>query len=558
MVKNILQFLHKEVSNIHRAAYLLGFFALCSQFLALIRDKLLAYTFGAGSNLDFYYAAFRIPDFLFVTIGSLVSLSILIPFLMAEYERGEERSREFIDSVFTYFLLAIFVVSLIVFFAAPFLLSKIFPGFDAASLQKVVELMRVLLLSPILLGISNLFGSLTQSKNRFYVYALSPLFYNVGIILGTLFLYPRFGLVGLVWGVVLGALGHLIIQIPTVMHLGLLPRLTLRPNFAYVKKVTLISFPRTITLSISNIAIFFILSLASFMTAGSISIFTFAFNLQSVPLSIFGVSYSMAAFPALSKLSAAGDKEGFRTQFLLSARHVLFWTVPSSVLFIVLRAHIVRVVLGAGNFNWTDTRLAAATLALFSMSLVLQSLILLFVRGLYALGSTGKPFYVTLVSGGAMVLFSNIFVKVFNTVPTFRFFMEDLLKIPEIHGTAVTMLALGFTVGSILEGILVWILFARSCKGFTIPLLQSLFRIFSASVILGFVTFVSLRFFNQFFTLDTFLGVFLQATLSATVGSFAGLGVLTLLKSPELSDISTTLKQKIWKTKVVSPDSELV
>jgi putative peptidoglycan lipid II flippase len=558
MVNRILQFLHKEVSNIHRAAYLLGFFALCSQVLALVRDKLLAYTFGAGTELDLYYAAFRVPDFLFVTIGSLVSLSVLIPFLVAEYEKGEERARSSIDSIFTFFLITIIFAGSLVFLLAPFLSKHLFPGFDTESLTTVTKLMRVLLLSPVLLGISNLFGSLTQSKNRFYVYAISPLLYNFGIILGTVFLYPRLGIVGLVWGVVIGAALHLLIQIPTVIHLGIAPRLTFKPKFSFIKQVTLLSFPRTITLSIANIAIFFILSLASFMTAGSISIFTFAFNLQSVPLSIFGVSYSMAAFPALSRLSASGDKAGFLSQFLTSAQHVLFWTVPSAVLFIVLRAHIVRIVLGAGRFNWTDTRLVAATLAIFSMSLVLQSLVLLMVRGLYAQGSTGKPFYVTIVSGGAMVLFSNLLVHVFNTVPTFRFFMEDLLKIPEISGTSVTMLALGFTLGSIFEGIFVWILFARTCKGFTKPLLVSLFRTFSASIIMGFVTFLGLRFFNQFFTLDTFKGVFFQAVCSSIVGVGVGLGVLTLLKSPELTQISQTLKQKIWRTQVVSPDSELV
>lgn len=558
VVKNILQFLQKEVSNIHKAAYLLGFFALCSQLLALVRDKLLAYTFGATTSLDLYYAAFRIPDFLFVTVGSLVSLSILIPFLAAEYEKGEEQSRAFIDSVFTFFLLAIIFVSGVVYYFAPFLIGKLFPGFDAQSQNTVLLLMRPLLLSPILLGISNLFGSLTQSKNRFYVYAMSPLLYNVGIILGTLILYPKFGIVGLAWGVVLGALLHLLIQVPTIAHLKLLPRLTVRPNFSFIRKVTFLSFPRTITISISNIAIFFIISLASFMTAGSISVFTFAFNLQSVPLSIFGVSYSMAAFPALSRLSALGDTEGFRAQFLTSAQHVLFWTVPASVLFIVLRAHIVRVVLGAGNFSWNDTRLVAATLALFSISIVMQSLILLFVRGLYAKGSTGKPFYITVFSGIVMVVFSKMLVTLFNTVPTFRFFIEELLKISDVSGTQVTMLALGFALGSILEGILMWMLFTRVCSGFTKPLLSTLFRIFSASVVLGFITFVSLRFFNQFWSLETFTGVLAQATFSALCGTAVGLFVLWLLKSPELKDISATLHQKIWKVKVVSPDSELV
>lgn len=557
MVKKILRFLHKEIPGIHEAAYLLGFFAICSQLLALVRDKLLAFTFGASSSLDLYYAAFRIPDFLFVTIGSLVSLSVVIPFLVSEYQKGTDKAREFIDTIFTFFLLAIIIVSAVAYVIAPYCIGKMFPGFDAVAQDTVVSVMRILLLSPILLGISNLFGSLTQSKNRFFVYSISPLLYNFGIIIGIIFFFPRMGLPGLALGVVLGAFLHLIVQIPTVIHLNLLPRITFKPKFQHVKEVTLLSFPRTLTLSMSHIAIFFIVSLASYMVAGSISIFSLAFNLQSVPLSVFAVSYSMAVFPVLSKLFASQEKEKFRNQFILSAQHILFWVVPSSVLFIVLRAHIVRIVFGAGQFDWSATRLTAATLALFAVSIVLQSLTLLFVRGLYAMGSTGKPFYITMVSGGVMVFLSYILVQIFDTFPFFRYFIESLLKIPDIPGTSVVMLALGFTMGTFLEGVWIWWLFAKSWKGITTPILRSFFRMFSASVIMGFVTFLSLRFFDQLFSLETFLGVFLQAVLSALCGVIVGIGILKLLQSSELADITQVLHHKFWKTNVISPDSEL-
>ncbi len=558
MVESVIKIFNKEVGGVHQAAFLLGFFALLSQILALVRDKLLAYSFGASTSLDLYYAAFRIPDFLFVTIGSLVSLSVLIPFLIGEQEKGAERYQTFVDNIFTFFIWLILAVSVIVFFLTPLLIDKLFPGFSAREIEITISLARIILLSPILLGISNLFGSLIQSRNRFFVYAISPLLYNIGIILGILFLYPYFGLSGLAWGVIVGAALHLLVQVPTVLHLGVLPKLTLKPNFSCIKKVLFLSFPRTFTLSVSHIVIFFLLSFASLMTAGSISIFNLAFNLQSVPLSIFGVSYSMAAFPTLSRFFVSGEKEKFLSQFLISARHILFWVVPSSVLFIVLRAHIVRIVLGAGQFDWTDTRLTAAVLALFCVSLVFQSLVLLFVRALYSMGSTGKPFYITFLSGISTILFSYIFVRLFELFPTFRYFMETLLKIPDISGSVVSMLALGFTFGSILEGTLIWILFNKYCKGFSSPLLASLFRVFSASVIMGFVTFLSLRFFNLFISLDTFWGVFTQATLSALCGIISLVFVLRALESPELTDIQKTLHQKFWKTKTLSPDAELL
>ncbi|HEY4490326.1 MAG TPA: lipid II flippase MurJ [Candidatus Paceibacterota bacterium] len=557
MVNKILSFLSKEISGLHQAAYLLGFFALLSQVLALVRDKLLAYYLGANISLDLYYAAFRIPDFLFITIGSLVSISVIIPFFVEEEKKGEVFVRKFLDSVFSIFLLLIIAASAVVYFLLPTILSKIFPGFSAQS-ESLIGLSRILLLSPILLGISNLFGSLTQSRNRFFIYALSPLLYNFGIILGIIFLYPNFGLQGLTWGVVLGALLHMAIQLPSLIHLKLLPKLTFAPDFKKVRQLIILSLPRTITLSINHIAIFFLLSLASLMSVGSVSVFSLAFNLQSVPLSIIGVSYSLAAFPTLSRLFSSGEKEKFFSEILSSARHIIFWSVPVMVFFIVLRAHLVRVILGAGKFDWTDTRLTAATLALFSISLVFQGLILLFVRGLYARGATGKPFYISIISGATIVFSSYIFVYLFNHIDSFRYFIESLFKVADLGGVEILMLAMGFTFGSILEGLLMWRQFARQNPNMNVILLRTFFQVFSASVIMGFVIYLALRAFDLIFSLEKFSGVFLQGFLSGICGIAAWIIVLRLLKNGELQEIRKAIHARFWKAKAISPDSQVV
>jgi len=558
MVNKIFSFLHKEIRGLHQAAFLLATFSLLSQILALVRDKLLAYTFGASATLDVYYASFRIPDFLFVTVGSLVSISVLIPFIVDANDEGKGSTKKFLDNVFTFFLLLICALSAIVFFLMPYMIPKLFPGFTDGSRETIITTTRILLLSPILLGVSNLLGSITQSHNRFFVYATAPLLYNFGIIIGILFFFPIFGISGLVYGVVLGALLHVLIQVPSVLKLGLMPRIIWKPDFSLIRKVTLLSFPRTITLSISHISVFFLLSLASLMAAGSISIFNLAFNLQSVPLSIIGVSYSLAAFPALAKLYSSGERDTFLSHFTASARHIVFWSIPCAVLFVVLRAHLVRIILGAGNFDWTDTRLTAAALAIFSFSLVFQCLVLLFVRGLYATGATGKPFYINIVSGGATVLFSYLLVHIFQTIPTFRFFFEALFKVPDSPGVTVLMLALGFTLGSLLDGVLMWALFARKFPEFSRPVFRSLFDSISSSVIMGFVIFLALRVFEKIFSLDHFWGLFSQATLSALCGLCAWFLILKLLDNKEIDEIWNTLHQKFWKVKAVSPDSQVV
>src|SRR3989344_4161802 len=175
-------------------------------------------------------------------------------------------------------------------------------------------------LSPILMGLSNLFGTITQLFRKFFIYSLSPIFYNFGIIIGIIFLYPIFGINGLVFGVVLGALMHFLIQVSASWGCGFTPRF---------------SFGRSPT---------------------GEAIFNFSFNLQSVPLNIIGVSYAVAAFPTLVKSFSGQKKDEFKNHLKSTARQIVFWSLPVIFLFIVLRAQIVRVILGSGSFSWENTR----------------------------------------------------------------------------------------------------------------------------------------------------------------------------------------------------------
>ena len=175
MMRRFLQFLNREIAGLHEAAYLLGFFALCSQILALVRDRILAFQFGASNTLDLYYAAFRIPDILFVTVASIVSISVLIPYLVERFEKGYSEAKEFIDTVFSFFACFMVVSGILAFFLAPYLMRLLFPAFAASdSFPSLISLTRILLLSPVFLGFSNLLASITQIHRRFFVYAASP------------------------------------------------------------------------------------------------------------------------------------------------------------------------------------------------------------------------------------------------------------------------------------------------------------------------------------------------------------------------------------------------
>jgi len=554
MVKKFLNFFSREVTGLHEAAYLLGFFALMSQVLALFRDRILASTFGASHSLDLYYSAFRIPDFIFVTVASIVSISVLVPFIIEKMSVSGEEGKKFIDNLFSFFFLLIVGVSIIAFFLVPFLIPKIFAGFEPKVFPELITLTRILLLSPIFLGLSNFFGSITQVYKRFLIYSLSPLVYNLGIIIGILFLYPIFGLKGLAFGVVLGAFAHFLIQIPFVWKQNMGPKFRFNFDWPGIKKVALLSVPRTFSLGVSQIAIIVLLGLASFMKEGSIAVFNFSFNLQSVPLTIIGVSYSIAAFPTLARYFSSGEKEKFMEEIITSARHIIFWSIPISVLFIVLRAQVVRTVLGAGEFNWDHTRLTAAALALFAVSIVAQSLILLFVRGYYAMGNTKKPLIISSISGVLIIVLSFLFMKIFNSYPQFQYFIGALFRVDDISGISILMMPLGYSTALLINGLLLWISFGREFVGFTKSLRDTLFQSFSASVVMGFAAYVGLNIFDNFLNLNKLHGIFLQGLLSGLFGIAVGIIILKLLKNKEIEEIWTTLHHKIWKAKPIPAD----
>lgn len=558
MVEKLINFFYRETKSLNQAAFVLGLFSLISQTVGLLRDRLLAHVFGAGETLDTYYAAFRIPDFLFVTVASVVSISVLIPFII-ERDGGErEKLRDFVDTIFTFFGVLMVGVAVLTFFLMPSISGLLFKGLSPEALAEVVKISRILLLSPIILGLSNLFGSLTQAYNRFMVYAVAPILYNAGIVLGIVFLSDAWGIGGAVAGVLAGALMHLLIQVPFVWKLGLSPRLRSRVDWQVIKQVATTSFPRTLSLSMSSIVFLFLVAMAARQAAGSVSIINFANNLQTISLSLIGVSYSLAAFPTLARRFREKNMAAFLEQMQTTSRLIIFWSLPMTALLVVLRAQIVRVLLGSGNFDWAATRLTAAALALFVLSTVFQSLILLFVRGFYSAGFTRKPFLINFGSTIVMIATTYGLVELFYNVPAWSYFVGALLKVDDLANAAVLMLPLGFSIGTVINGVLLWASFERTFPGYSRGIARALFEGAGSAIIMGAVSYAGLNLFSQVFVLDTLVNVFLQGFLAGLLGIAAGVLVLFLLKSPELTSIVQAARGKFWKTKVIATDPEIV
>jgi len=427
MIKKLFS---RSIDSVTAAAFLVGVSSLLSRFLGVIRDRILAGNFGAGDTLDVYYAAFRIPDLIFnlLVLGALSAGFIPVFTQLMHRESGDhEEAWRLANNVINLLGLTMLILLAAGVVGAPWLMKLTTPGFSGDKLEQTVLLTRIMFLSPLLLGLSGVVGGVLQSMKRFAVYSLSPVFYNLGIICGASVLAPRFGIVGLAWGVVLGALLHFLVQVPAVWRLGWRWQALAGWREKNVRIILKMMTARTLSLAINQINLLVITMIASTMASGSLTIFNLANNLQSFPVGIFGISFAIAVFPVLS--AQAFNKEKLTARLSASWRQILFFIIPATAIFLLLRAQIIRLILGSGQFDWQDTILTMNCLAWFAVSFFAQALIPLLTRVFYARHDSKTPFYIGLVSALANIA----------------------LAWPLAQSQGVTGLALAFTVSSFIN-----------------------------------------------------------------------------------------------------------
>lgn len=530
---------NKKINSLTVAAALVALSSLFSRLLGILRDRILAGEFGAGEALDIYYSAFRLPDLIFnlLILGALSAGFIpIFTSLVRDVRIGENLklfksdNREawhLANNILNVLLISLAVLSLIGIFFAPGIVKLISPGFSPEAQAQTAKLTRIMLLSPLFLGISSVLGGILQSFKNFFIYSLSPILYNIGIIFGTLFLYPVMGINGLAWGVVLGAFLHMIIQWPSVCALGFRYRCRLDLKDKNLRRIGKMMIPRTLSLAISQINLLVITIIASSLDSGSLSVFNFANNLQSFPIGIFGISFAVAAFPLLSE--AADDRKELAKSFSSTARKILFFIVPATVLLITLRAQIIRVVLGTGSFDWEDTILTMNTLGFFALSLFAQALIPLLVRVFYAQEDSKTPFVIGIFSVLVNIVLSLSFSKLWG----------------------VSGLALAFSVSSIFNFVLLWLfLFVRLGDLDQVKILYAVAKFSAAALFAGLMIQVAKILAAPYLNMETFSGVTIQALFAGLVGLVVYIVVCYALKSEELLHFLEMVQKKFPFRKV--------
>jgi putative peptidoglycan lipid II flippase len=538
--------LNSQTRNITHAAGILFLASLFSGILGLLRDSLLAGTFGAGNDLDIYYAAFRIPDFISTVLVMGAISAAIIPIFSSYLVRSRDEAWRFFSNLINLFFVSLIVISFVLIIFVPQILTLIVPGFTGEKKEAAVALTRIMFLSPILLGISNIISGVMRVFRRFLITSLAPIMYNIGIIFGILFFVPLMGIKGLAWGVVFGAFLHLIIQLPILFKLGFKLKKTLNflePGFLQAVKLTI---PRAIGLAASQINLIVVTAIGSTLTVGSIAVFNLADNLQRLPVTLIGVSFSTAAFPFFSLYFSRNDKEKLIAKFSSVFRQILFLIVPISLLIFILRAQIVRIILGRGKFNWADTQLTAACLGIFSFIIFASVLTLLISKTFYAFQNTRIPAVITLFTVGLNIIFCYLFIWVLSFENWFRSFLMEFLDLERLGDGMVIGLPLALALSGIFQVSLLLISLYLKIGNFRIrEIFESGIKILAASILLGFTCYIVRQNVSQFVNMQTFLGVFIQMSLAGLAGIIVYVIATLLLKSPEIKALKGVVYKKI-------------
>lgn len=508
------------------AAFIISFSYFLSRVLGLVRDRLLASNFGVSPQTDAYTAAFRIPDLLFTLIVSGAFAVSFIPVFIGYLENKKEAEAwRVANSILNILLVATGAACLLAFIFAGPLVTFLTPGFDAYRHDLTVTITRIMLVTPIFFVISSIFGAIQQSFNRFLIYALSSLFYNLGIIIGILFFSDLFGanpIYGVAFGVVAGTALQAVLQFFGVIGIGF----KYRPVFDYKNKgvirIIKLMIPRSLDLAIDQVNWIIQTAIASSLSAGSMASYYYANNLKNVPVVLFGAAMSTAFFPNLVRAANSKDKSKLPSAIVRDLSLLMFLVIPSAMIAFVMRGYIVRILFGFADQTTADT------LGWLAGSIVAQSLFFMVARFFYALEDTKTPLFVSL--------------------GTIAFNVAISIPLSRLYG--VSGLGLALSISGFVELIILLVLLKFKMGNYGLKsIIKSGIKITLASATMGVVMYLMIRYF---FPLQKGETGFFRLAPEFVLISLAGLIIYILasksLRVPEVGTVTRIIKRRINRT----------
>ncbi|WKZ29412.1 MAG: murein biosynthesis integral membrane protein MurJ [Patescibacteria group bacterium] len=538
----------QESKTIAGGAFLIAVSSILSRILGLFRDRLLVSRFGVSDALDAYYASFQIPNFLFALL-ILGTLSVAFIPVFTEYVAKDKREDAWrmTNSILTIVGVVMGVLCLALSIGAHKLVPVIAPGFEGEKLQLTIALTRVMMLSPFVFALSAVLTSVLNARKRFLAASLAPLLYNASIIFGIVALSKPFGVLGVAYGAILGAVLHFLVQLPAVIALGWRARFVFDTKHEGVREVGRLFLPRVFGIDISQISQFVGTAIGTTFGVGAPALFNLAMNIAAVPVGVVAIPFAMAAFPTLSEAAARNDREAFRSTFSMTLRQILFFLVPLTTLAFVLRLQIIRVLIGAQTLSWNDTRLSAAALALAILTMSLQGLAPLLARAFYALKNTWIPVAISLAAMTANII-ATFALKGWLSGTDGRATAWLWLYLFGIDDVRVLALTAAFSIASIVQVTLLFYFLRRTfgrlgASGIFRALGKYVLGAFAAAWAAGWV----LRPGMQSVDTRSLGSVFTEATVASLAGFAVYVAVLRLLKSEELGTVIGMVRRRFFR-----------
>jgi putative peptidoglycan lipid II flippase len=363
-----------------------------SYAFGFLRDRILATTFGLSRTLDIYQASFVIPDMMLAIFISTALSAAFIPIFAKLYDEKKSLGYEYAHQMITWGLTLIIGLAVIVGITLPYFAHLLVPGFEGEDLKQYITLVRVLLLSPILFTLSNTYGRVLISVKEFFWWGLSPALYNFGIIIGVVYFVPRFGIVGLVMGTVLGVLFHLINRFRPLLKKKYAFKNKINFTFSPEMKETIrLTLPKIFQYAMFHIMLLSFTSLTSQMEEGSVAVYSYARNFQSLPVSLLGIAIALAMYPMLSHDAGKGNFDKFKRDFKRNRFKALFYTTLAAIALALLSKFVVGLLLGGGEFGPDDINLLSAVLVVYCFAIPFESMMYIYHRAFYSLRNTIIP-----------------------------------------------------------------------------------------------------------------------------------------------------------------------
>ena len=508
--------------SVGRASLFMIATLIASRLLGWLRLSVIGAKFGESPELDAFWAAFRIPDTLFnlLVAGALASAFIPVFTGYLAKEREDEAWRV-ASSVMNAIVILLIGVSAVLWLLAPWIVPVLAPFTDQRQVETTIHLSRIMLLSPIFMGLSALFTGILNSYRQFLSGATAPLVYNFVIILFAFFLSPFLGIEALAWGTVVGALMMWLVQVPELTFRRTRYKLSLDLGHPGVREIVRLTVPRTLALGAVQLIFIVDTYLAAKMPEGSLTALIYAFQLMQLPLGVFSIAISAAVFPTLSHYAAQGLQAKMRDVLQTAIRWILFLTLPTVVMMIVLRRPIVNLLFQYGHFGAEARESTQEAFLFYSLGLAGHALIQILARAYYASKDTRTPLALTLVSIGTNVVLSVLLAPMYG-----------------ING-----LALANSIATLAEAALFMILLAPRARLRIAGFGSSTLKVLAASLIMGIAMFAFIRATNITVDLQqTKPGLLLQTAIAVAVGLVAYVGAATVFRVSELAEITAVVR----------------